>query len=235
MRFYRIAPIIFQWLIRLCTRFVFFTFAHLKVHGLSHLEMLEAPVIFAANHLSEWDGPLIRSAMPMRSQFGPMFYVARGKGFYDKSGWRKYFYESPFFRLLGAYPAYTGTKDYAQALEHHIAILKDGGSVTIFPEGKRSTDGTIGEPKAGVVALSLMTKRPIVPVAINGLENLNVSELFSGKRHVSIAFGEPLLFEELPNLVVPEDPETYKLGAVELMKRVSVLRSVLGNELTNKK
>ena len=71
--------IITQWIIRLVTRIIFSVFCNLKVEGLENLKTADTPVIFAANHASEWDGPLVRTVMPMVSKFGPMFYVAMEK------------------------------------------------------------------------------------------------------------------------------------------------------------
>src|SRR4051812_22777822 len=41
-------------------------FAHLRVTGLSHVQDLDGPVIFASNHQSHMDVPVILAALPGR-------------------------------------------------------------------------------------------------------------------------------------------------------------------------
>ena len=45
-------------------------------------------------------------------------------------------YGGTFFRMMGAYQAYVGLKNYDQALRHHLEAIKDGYTVCIFPMGK---------------------------------------------------------------------------------------------------
>jgi 1-acyl-sn-glycerol-3-phosphate acyltransferase len=49
-----------------------------------------------------------------------------------------------------------------------IARLKAGKAVTIFPEGSRTHDGTLGEFKPGFALIAKRAAVPIVPVAIVG-------------------------------------------------------------------
>ncbi len=215
-KFYFIPVVITQWQIRLVIKLLFLTSGKLKSEGLSNLSKNSGPVIFAANHVSEWDGPLVRTVMPMRSSFGPMFYVGMDKEFYriKRFGWRGYLYGSPFFKLFGAYPIYYGLKDYKESLKNHINILKDGGSVTIFPEGKCSKDGSISEFKPGVIALSFYTRTPIVPVYIEDKKDLK------NKRNIVIKFGVPYLPKIDNGLSGKYLILEYKNKAIELNKIV---------------
>ena len=53
-------------------------------------------------------------------------------------------------------------------------FLKNGISVAIFPEGTRSLDGSVGEFKKGAFVLANRTKKPILPVTIDGSYNILV-------------------------------------------------------------
>ncbi|MFC1721064.1 lysophospholipid acyltransferase family protein [Patescibacteria group bacterium] len=223
-KIYFLPVIITQWIIRLITKAIFSVFCNLKVEGLENLKDVEAPVIFAANHASEWDGPLVRTVMPMISKFAPMFYVGMDKEFYrtKKFGLRGYFYGSGLFKLVGAYPIYFGLKDYKKSLRNHIRILEDCGSITIFPEGRCSRDGKIGEFKAGVIALAHYTKVNIVPVHISGTYCLSIKAILSKKRNVTIKFGNPHKINIDLEQSKKEPIEIYKNKAAEL--RESILK-----------
>lgn len=53
-------------------------------------------------------------------------------------------------------------------LRNSKEAVKKGESIIIFPEGKTSKDGNIGEFKSGFVMLSIMTGARIVPFVIDG-------------------------------------------------------------------
>jgi len=53
-------------------------------------------------------------------------------------------------------------------------FLNNGVSIAIFPEGTRSLDGSVGEFKKGAFVLASRTKKPILPVSIDGSYNILV-------------------------------------------------------------
>lgn len=55
-----------------------------------------------------------------------------------------------------------------KALMEAVARVKQGKSVTIFPEGTRSPDGEVKEFKKGSLVLAQRSGAPIVPVSISG-------------------------------------------------------------------
>lgn len=117
----------------------------------------------------------------------------------------------------GAYPVSIGLHDYKESLKTHIEILKHGRSVYIFPQsarvapnGRYIVDGGEVTIKGGVVFLSHITHKPIVPVHIQGLYDMTWKEFLLRKRHIKITFGKPLfvkdLFENAQNISI----EDYK-------------------------
>lgn len=188
---YFIPPLLTQWFIRLVTLFWWRVFNKLEIHGLENLKEISRPVIFASNHLSDWDGPLIRSVLPMFSRFGPMFYASLPKKYYqgkERGLIRRVLWGGEKFKLVGAYPVYLGLHNLEESLKHHIKILKDGGSICIFPEGKRSNEDNIGEFKIGVAYLAFKSRCPVVPVALTGTKR-------SGGTKASISFGKPVYYK----------------------------------------
>lgn len=221
-KIYFLPVIITQWIIRIIIKVIFSIFCNLKIEGLENLKDVKAPIIFASNHASEWDGPLIRTVMPTVSKFAPMFYVGMDKKFYrqKKFGLRGYFYGSPLFKFVGAYPIYYGLKDYKKSLRNHINILNDGGSVTIFPEGKCSKNGELRDFKPGVIVLAQYTNKQIVPVYIKDTHHLTLKKILSKDRNVVIKFGEPYMVNIDKNYFSEELVEIYKEKAYELKEKV---------------
>ncbi|OGD67499.1 hypothetical protein A2442_03275 [Candidatus Campbellbacteria bacterium RIFOXYC2_FULL_35_25] len=199
-KIYYIAPWVLQTTIWIPTRIFFKLFCSYKVKGLKNLKELEKNcfgTIFAVNHSSELDPIMIPASLPFFSCLMPMFYVSREQKFYVSSGWRQHIYGGLFFRLWGAHNAYTGKKDYDIALRHHIQILKDGKSVCIFPEGRKTRDGEIAEGRPGVSFLAYRTKSPVVPVRIRGLYKPHTQRDFLGRKKIEVIFGQPIYPNDL--------------------------------------
>ncbi len=117
---------------------------------------LQGPVIYASNHQSNLDPPAIGCLVWDR----PFIALARvGLFKFKPFAW--------MIRLPGAIPLRRGRGD-AQAIRAAIDQLNAGGCVLMFPEGTRSTDGTVGPFKAGFLVLVKRTKAPVVPVAVEG-------------------------------------------------------------------
>ena len=85
-----------------------------------------------------------------------------------------------------------GLRDYAKSLDNQIRILRDGGSICIYPEGKKTTDGRIQPAKGGVAYLALATGRPIIPVRIEGLFRFSFADFFARRRRLAVSFGAPM-------------------------------------------
>jgi len=200
-KFYYLSPLILQTLIWIPTRIYFRLFYSYSIKGLENLKNIKQKdkrgVIFAVNHSSELDPIMIPASLPFLSKLMPMFYVSREQKFYSNSGWRQHIYGGRFFNFWGAYTAYTGLKNYELSLRHHIKILEDGRSLCIFPEGKKTRDGSIGEGKAGVSFLAHKTNSIIVPTKINGLFKPLAKKDKLGRTRLGVIFGEPLFSENL--------------------------------------
>lgn len=169
-------------------------FTHFEVRGLENLTH-QTGVIFAANHSSEMDPILVPAALPFLSPRFPIFYVSRPRVFYKTSGWRQFFYGGFFFKLWGAHAAIAGARDYEKSLAAHLAIVRRGGSVLIFPEGRKTQDGTIGtEAHGGVAFLARATGAPVVPVHIRGVFKMTFADFLLRRRRVSVSFGAPIFF-----------------------------------------
>ena len=80
-----------------------------------------------------------------------------------------------------------------KSIEAAAAIIKNGKSVVIFPEGTRTTDGNLLPFKRGGFLLAAKAGVPIVPMTINGSGMVNPCkrlEIYPGT--VTIRFSEPI-------------------------------------------
>lgn len=84
------------------------------------------------------------------------------------------------------------------SLRESIRRLKQGFLVGIFPEGTRTTDGSVGELKPGFLALMRRSKQPVYPIGISGaFEALPRGSLMLWPRRVRVVYGEPISAETI--------------------------------------
>jgi 1-acyl-sn-glycerol-3-phosphate acyltransferase len=79
---------------------------------------------------------------------------------------------SSIFRGMKAIPVAPAKEDpevYARAFELVAQELRDGNLVCIFPEGRLTKDGEVGEFRAGMMRILKETPVPVVPLALSGL------------------------------------------------------------------
>lgn len=192
------------------------------VKKLKEYKQKEKGILFAPNHISEYDPFLVRFALPFFVSMMPMYYVSMTKDHYqtEKFGWRKYFYGGMFFKLLGAYPAYLGMRDYQASLINHIELLENGKSVCIFPEGKMGMETfKPGEAKGGIGFLAEHTNTDIIPVQLKGLRNINWLRVLIFKRPViEVKYRKILYIEDILNEL--KNKEEYKED-IERYKKIS--------------
>ncbi len=85
-------------------------------------------------------------------------------------------------RGLGAFPVDRGQNDLG-AVRTSLAILKEGGALGIFPQGRRAYKGA-EDFHSGVSLIALRSRAPVIPVFISGR-----ARLF---RKVRLTFGPPV-------------------------------------------
>jgi len=218
---YAYSPLVLQKFIWIPTNIVLGLFCRMETYGLENLSGLTTNAIFALNHSSEMDVFLLPAALPFLSRYSPIFYTSREKTFYINAGWRQMFYGGAFFKAWGAYPVTTGLNDYAASLKNQLAILRDGGSLCIFPEGSVTKDGLIRPAKGGVAHLSYATKLPIVPVRLGGTFKISLVGLLLGRQTLSISFGKPNW--EAANAPRIPSYDAFKDYAQNVMKEIKKL------------
>jgi 1-acyl-sn-glycerol-3-phosphate acyltransferase len=151
------------------TRWVASGCTDVQVVGLEHLENLEGPAIFIANHQSHLDTPVVHAALPERVRKKIYFGAAQDRWFVrgKKKLTLKPWYQS---LVLGNFPILRGGGK--RALAHAAWLLEQGQHVFLFPEGTRSTNEELGEFKHGATLLALNLGVPVVPMHLHGLQQI---------------------------------------------------------------
>jgi 1-acyl-sn-glycerol-3-phosphate acyltransferase len=122
-----------------------------NISGKEHLDV-DKPVILIANHNSFLD---ILLAIMLNPKIVLMV-----------KGW---VYNSPFFGPIIRYAGYVYTDDGPeQNIEKMRQLVAEGYSLLIFPEGTRSSDGTIGRFHKGAFYLAEQLGLDIQPLLIHG-------------------------------------------------------------------
>jgi 1-acyl-sn-glycerol-3-phosphate acyltransferase len=222
-KWYFIAPFVLHSIFRPVIWILIRFFCNLNIKGLENLKEVKGKsFILASNHIHEFDPAFIPSAIPLWIMPPPTFFVSIDTKKYENLGWRKHIYGGLFFNAFGAYEASLGTKDYGVALKNHLEILRDGGVLYIFPEGKRSKTGEIGEARGGVAYLSHTAQCPVVPIAIQGIHfTMNLREFLSRKNHLTISIGKPIYPDSLFDQVSEdENKNIFQSAAQRIMQEI---------------
>lgn len=135
--------------------------------GLDRLENLDTdnPVIFVANHDSHIDTTLILTSLPDPWRYKVVVTAAADYFFGNKvSG-------AAAALVLNAIPMERKRTTRTSA-NKAAELIEDGWSLLIYPEGGRSKDGW-GQPfKAGAAYLAQRTDVPVVPIHIEGTNQI---------------------------------------------------------------
>lgn len=156
------------------------------VRGDEALVGLEPPVIFAANHASHADTPLLLSCLPLR--FRHRTVVAAAADYFFDRRWKA----DAWSFLLAAIPI-ERTRVNRRSADLAAELLADGWNLIIFPEGGRSPDGWAQAFRGGAAYLATRTGRPVVPVHLDGTRHiLPKGRTGLHRTRTTIAFGTPL-------------------------------------------
>ena len=190
MTFYAFAKVVVTAIVRATFRF--------RVVGADKVPR-DGGLIVAANHLSNFDPPILGIALPR-----PVSYMAK-----------KELFAMPVVKQLiprlNAFPVDREAGGTA-ALRAALRMLKEGRCVGIFPEGGRNLTGT-NEEKAGAAFLAAASGVPVVPAAIVGTRKLRPFG------RVSVVFGDPMTVKRERQ----SDGAAVEKGAAEIMQRIRTL------------
>lgn len=155
---------------------------NVRVIGLDKLDR-NADYIFAPNHASSLDIPLILG-------FLPFWIVPISK---IELKW------IPFlgWAMQAAGHVFVDRRDHEKAMlsiaKIKNSLLKNPRSILIFPEGSRTNDGKVNQFKTGGLSIGISTKISIVPVAIEGtFDSLSKHSKKFVNKLLTINIGSPI-------------------------------------------
>ncbi len=128
----------------------------LEVTGREHVP--EGAVVFAGNHQSHVDPPLLSIAVRLNVRYLAVDELFGRLAWFDN-----------LIGFWGAIPTPRG-RPPIRAVRTAIRHLEAGGPIGAFPEGRRTEYWLEDEPKRGAAWLAIHTGAPLVPVAIAGAE-----------------------------------------------------------------
>ncbi len=172
-------------------RIIFKLFFRFKIHGIENLPK-DGRFMLCANHTSFLDAFFIAVALPRA-----LLYQTFSLGFanYFDIPIVKHIVKS--WRIIPIDPAIR----LVDAMQATSYVLQHNKSVCIFPEARRSIDGTLQSFRQGVGILAQELDTPIVPISIRGaFESWPRTQRFPKPYPISITFGKPCAPDELKKI-----------------------------------
>jgi long-chain acyl-CoA synthetase len=176
-------------------------FAWARIEGREHLRELDGPVIFAANHQSHMDVPVILAALParIRARVAPAMAKEFFKAHFFPEGhtWKQWFTNTVNYYLaafyFNAFPLPQREAGARQTLTYAGELVGGGWSILIFPEGERSATGHIKPFRGGIGMMASRLDVPVVPVRLEGVDRvLHMKWKMAKPGNVRVAFGAPM-------------------------------------------
>jgi 1-acyl-sn-glycerol-3-phosphate acyltransferase len=207
---YFISRSVLEWTVRALFR--------LKITG--HENFPDPPFIVAANHTSLLDPPIVGAAC---KKYSVNFMV------------KQELFEIPVVRhwskSVDCIPVKRG-ENSIKGIRESLRRLKHGRVVGIFPEGTRSSDGSLREAKMGTGFLISSAKVPVVPIYVYG----TAKAFPKGKgikpwSRVGAVIGKVLTPEDL-KLSGSKGKDHYERVGNEVMAVIAGLRDSLEKSVT---
>ena len=170
--------------------FVFKMLFRVEVRGVENIPALGQRMIFAPNHVSLLDGPLLHAVLPVDAAFAV------------DTGISKAWYARPFMAMIRAYRI---DPSNAMATKHLVNLVKTNEPLVIFPEGRLTVTGGIMKVYDGAALIADKTDALVVPVRIEGAQRSTLSYLKPGQ--IKKAWFPKIAVTFLPAVKLALDPD----------------------------
>jgi len=161
------------------------TGVHVTIEGLERLDPSRS-YVFAANHQSIYDIPILFSSLPYQLRI----IAKQSLGRIPFMGWH--------LRRTG-HVLIDRSKSGAGIMRMMARLIDKGHSLIVFPEGTRSTDGTVGRFKGGSFVVALQAGLPVVPITVIGSRHVMFrGELMVRPGDVRVIVHDPIETTNVP-------------------------------------
>ncbi len=167
-----------------------------KATGLDRLMGQEPPVILAANHQSHADTPAILGTLhrPMRER---TVVAAALDVFGNGTGVPSFKRECLQVVVAAGFHAFAFDRHGPplRSLRTAVELIRNGWSILLYPEGTRSRSGRMAPFKAGISVLARFSRRPVIPVRVDGGRQILPCGAFIPRPgRITVRYGAPLWF-----------------------------------------
>ncbi len=162
-----------------------------EIEGLERLDRSRS-YVFAANHQSIYDIPILFVSLPFQLRI----IAKESLGRIPFLGW--HLHRTGHVLVDRAKPG-------AGVLRMMQRLVAAGHSLIVFPEGTRSTDGTVGRFKGGSFVVALQAGLPVVPITVVGSRHVMFrGQLMVRPGHVRVIVHDPIETTAVPREAVRE-------------------------------
>jgi 1-acyl-sn-glycerol-3-phosphate acyltransferase len=148
-----------------------------KVEGKSNLPKHSACIV-VANHVNLLDSPMLGVSLGRK-----VYFLAKAELWDSRIiGW-----------LVGKFGAVAVAKGRInrRAGRTALELLSDGEALIIYPEGKRSENGQLGQAYPGAALLAVKSNVLLVPVGVIGTRQLTGKWWFLRRPKITLKIGQP--------------------------------------------
>lgn len=182
--------------VKFCVRIFTLILFRVKTYGQENIEKGK-PYIMCANHVSNWDPPILYTATKRE-----MYMMAKEELFVNK-------FIHWFAGKVNVFPVKRGKQDI-ESIKKSLKVLKDNEILAIFPEGTRNGMQKNGKIQNGPAYLAARSGVEVIPVKIEGN--------FKPFRKVKLYYGKPLDFSKYQSK--KPEKETLDLISAEITKAI---------------
>ena len=184
----------------------------LRFTGVEHVPR-DGAFILVANHISLFDPLIVGSTAGQLAGRLVHFMAKQEVRRWPVIGW--------LATQAGVYFVRRGEGDRA-AQRLSLELLASGEAIAVFPEGTRSRDGVLGEPRNGAALLAMRSGVPVLPVSITGSNRiLPRGARLPRRSRVTVRVGEPFLLTRQTSGRI--DRQELAAGTERIMRAIAAL------------
>ena len=192
---------------------IFHTLFNIRIKGRRNFKYVRSPFIIISNHISFYDSFLFRLVLGVWTPHLPLRFMAvrrfswRFLNFLETIGIIDLIYS-----LFGVFIVVPGA-GLNQNLVEAREIIRAGGNVVIYPEGKIVVDHSLASFKKGAAVLTRDTGVSVIPVIFKDFEG-------GLRRKIRVTVGGPM--QILPGMSIEDMTRSFYNTEAELYARTQV-------------